>query len=603
MPILNINPNILFTLILVIVTFFGFANTAHANSQKDITVVAEVDGEIITLSELEEAAIGSSKKSWSELDESSKLSIIENKIAERLLYKEALNKKLNEDPDIIKALEAANRGALIKRLIDLEITSKMPTPTLDEVTAYYEKNKAIYSTPEEADIEYLNVLKSTVIEPTTQDGKLVWTTKGKRVEEEARKVAQDIKEAILKGEDINEIINRYRSLDPAKTPWVDQKQRSIVAKGRYYKTMNFDEIVFNLKEGEVGTFELSDRIMIIKMIKRMPGSLQALKDIEPKVLNRLKEEIWATRYNNFIDSLKNSTKITYKYDITKGQLTESPNNQNIIVAEVGNEKITLNEFIDTAKRTFTMRLIELTIHDKVNILERLIAEKLLHQESLNRRLDKDPNVSKTFEKTKRGILAKNLVDREITSKIPSPTPKEIAAYFEEKKADYTMPAKAGIEFINVYKSFVPVARQTNQPIITTNKAEEEARKVAQNIKEALSAGKDFNEIIKNYKTSASENNPWIDEVSAGEISKGMLFKNTNFDEIVFNLQEGEVGTFELSDRIMVIKVLKRIPAITQPLQDVEPAILGRLKEEIFAATYKDYLSRLKESSKIILHYK
>jgi hypothetical protein len=288
----------------------------------DDTVVAEIDGENITLKEFREVAkeVAKTAKPRGEFDLNTeeKHQLLENIVVEKLLYKEAVNKKLTENPEVMRKTENAITSILIKHLVEQEVTSKVAIPTSREIVEYYEKNKADYTAPDKVKVDYLNVYKNTVaIPPRGNPEAAAKAPKPKRVEQKAENVASEIKKAILKGKDIDELINHYRSLDPDNTPWVDHKYTSLVTKGTLYTGSGFDDMLFNLKEGEVGSFEFADRIMIFKVLEKLPEELQPFKVVESDVLERLRQERWKTRFRDFVSVIKKSMKPSIHFDLIK----------------------------------------------------------------------------------------------------------------------------------------------------------------------------------------------------------------------------------------------------------------------------------------------
>jgi hypothetical protein len=298
----------------ILLSLFMIVAIRVSAEQKEDAVVAEVNGEKITLNEFQEAVKEAAKKAPGLLSEKEKLQLLDNMIVEKLLYKEALDKKLNEDPAVIKQFEQAKRNILVKNIVKQEITSKMKPVTPEEIADYYEKNKAAVTFPDKAKVEYLSVLKSTVVpnmSETTQTQTAKW------VEEEARKVAAEIKEAVSKGESLDALVKRYRALDPQNTPFVENEKTTFIAKGTLYTGSNFDQVVFNLKPGEAGTVEFPERIEVIRMIKIAPGVVQPLNDVQPEIAGKLEQERWSEKFKDFTSRLKEAAKIDVHSDLIK----------------------------------------------------------------------------------------------------------------------------------------------------------------------------------------------------------------------------------------------------------------------------------------------
>jgi hypothetical protein len=298
----------------ILLSLFMVVAIRVSAEQKEDAVLAEVNGEKITLKEFQENTKEAAKKVAGNLSEKEKLQLLDNMIVDKLLYKEALDKKLNEDPAVIKQFEQAKRNILVKSIVKQEVTSKMKPVTPEEIADSYEKNKAAFTFPDRAKVEYLSVLKSTVVPnvpETTQTQTAKW------VEEEARKVAAEIKEAASKGESMDAIVKRYRALDPQNTPFVENEKTSVISKGTLYKGSNYDQVVFNLKQGEAGTFEFPERIEVIRMIRIVPGVVQPLDDVKPAISGKLDQERWSEKFKDFTSRLKEAAKIDVHSDMIK----------------------------------------------------------------------------------------------------------------------------------------------------------------------------------------------------------------------------------------------------------------------------------------------
>lgn len=265
--------------------------------------------------------------------------------------------------------------------------------------------------------------------------------------------------------------------------------------------------------------------------------------------------------------------------------------EDAVIAEVGDEKITLGEFREAARQVSQRGEIGLKKEEKDQLLENMIVERLLYKEALNKGLDKNPDVIRAVEKAKRDIVARFLLSEEIAKKV-SVTQEEVNSYYNKHIEKFTPSEQATINYLNVLK-------QNKKGELSV----EDARKIAYEIRDGLSKGKAIDELKKPYKNSDS--NPDFSESISSEtsaaVSKGKYYSGTNFDAVVFNLKPGEAGVVELSDRFMVILLKDRVQQLPSPLKDVEISISGNLKQEKWTALFKEYIAPLKERGKIKVH--
>ena len=264
---------------------------------------------------------------------------------------------------------------------------------------------------------------------------------------------------------------------------------------------------------------------------------------------------------------------------TKGVFAESQ--ENPVLAEVGEEKITLNDLKDAAKGASTRGYIDLSIEEKKKLLDNMIGYKLLYIEAKNRKLDTDPEVIKALEDAKRDIMSRYLTQLEVLPKVKV-SEDEIKEHYEKNKGSY-MPQMADI---------------TRLHILTQNAAgdlkPEEAKKTAHLIKERLSKGESFENIFSSYK----EDKEWggsVSEPSNITIQKGKYYTSTNFDEVIFNLTKGGFGIVEFPDRFLIVRLNDILTPEPPPLEKVSAAISGNLKQKKWDTYFKEFIESLKKN--------
>lgn len=265
-------------------------NRLFAESQGYIEnpVLAEINGEQITLNDLKEAAKGASGRGYAGLSLEDKKKLLNNLILYKLLYIEAKNRKLDEVPEVKKALEDAKGSIMAHHLSDMEISSKIQVSD-DEVKEYYEKNKETFMPPQEATITFFNLLKQN--------------SSGENKPEEAKNIANIIKERLLKGESFENIFSSHKE-DREWGNSLSQPSQTTVPKGKYYKGSKFDDLVFSTHKEGFGIVEFADRFFIFRVDDKKTSEPPLLKDIEPAISGNLKQKKYEVLLNDFLENLK-----------------------------------------------------------------------------------------------------------------------------------------------------------------------------------------------------------------------------------------------------------------------------------------------------------
>ena len=103
------------------------------------------------------------------------------------------------------------------------------------------------------------------------------------------------------------------------------------------------------------------------------------------------------------------------------------------VARAGNAVLTL----DALKEKLPPQLDDsLSVEDKINLVVRWVDEELLYQEALRRGIDNEEKIKDLLERSKKGILVAQLLDREF-EKISEVADKDMQVYYEANKEDFT----------------------------------------------------------------------------------------------------------------------------------------------------------------------
>ncbi|MBL7158048.1 MAG: peptidylprolyl isomerase [Candidatus Omnitrophica bacterium] len=251
---------------------------AGCGQQKEGKILASIDSRHhITLKDFN-ARIAKLPERYQAAVDQNKRQFLDELIVDRLLYDEALKKKLNRDKEVLEVVEEARKKILIARLLKEEVEDLI---TIDEseMEAFYNANRESFNVPE--------VLRASHI--------LVKT------EGEANEIVAELK----KGADFEELA-RERSIDPTAKIGGDVG----------YFTENqlvpeFEEICFSLQPGELSeVVKTKFGYHVIMLTERKEPHVKDLSEVRDVVAQAIKRQKKTIRFNEYVERLKEESKIT-----------------------------------------------------------------------------------------------------------------------------------------------------------------------------------------------------------------------------------------------------------------------------------------------------
>ena len=154
--------------------------------------------------------------------------------------------------------------------------------------------------------------------------------------------------------------------------------------------------------------------------------------------------------------------------------------ENKVLAKVGGKEITQNDVNELLKSVGNDKILQYASEEgQKQLLEELISQELLLQDAKNRNVDQQDDFKEEMERVKNTIL-KQFALREILTKV-SVSDEFVKEYFDENQETFSKPATWKASHILV-------------------ETEEEARKIAQEIKD----GKSFGEAAMEYSKCPSK---------------------------------------------------------------------------------------------------
>jgi len=242
-----------------------------------------------------------------------------------------------------------------------------------------------------------------------------------------------------------------------------------------------------------------------------------------------------------------------------------------VVAEIGNEKITLDE-INEIMNTIPEQYKAMAQERKDLLVESVINQKLLYAEALKMNFDKDAAVQKQLEDTKKDIFIKAYLKKEIEDNVKV-TDEDVKAYYESNKDKFKEPEKIKVSHI-----------------LVDTEAE------AKDILAKLQGGADFAALAKEKSKCPSKENGG----ELGLLSKGQTVPE--FEQAAFALQPGQLsGVVKTQFGYHIIKVTEKQPEKVMALDGIKDQlkqmILADKQKERFELLVKD----LKDKNKVVIY--
>ena len=250
---------------------------AGCGKAKDARVIASVDKKYtITVDEFNDR-LANLPERYQEVVNKNKKEFLNELITDKLLYAEALRKKLDRDEEVLKLFDEAKRKIIVSRLLNDEIDGNI-TVTEEDITAYYTANKDSFVTPE--------VLRASHI--------LV----------ESENEARDVRNELLKGENFEDLAAK-KSIDPTAKLGGDI--------GYFTAGQLMPEIENTCLKLEPG--EISDVVKtkfgyhVIKLTERREPRTRELAEVHDAIAQSIQRGKKQNMFNEYVGKLKGKSKI------------------------------------------------------------------------------------------------------------------------------------------------------------------------------------------------------------------------------------------------------------------------------------------------------
>jgi len=240
--------------------------------KKDTITLDEFSNRILRLPKRYQTVVKKNKKQF--LDEI---------IVDKLLYMEAVNKKVDKKEDVKMLVNEAKRKIMIVQLLRDEVEGQAEV-TDEEIQNYYDENKEKFTTPE--------VLRASHVLLKTEDE------------------AKDILVGLSNGRNFEDLA-RARSIDPTSKIGGD-----IGYFTRNQLVPEVEEACFSLQPGEIsGIVKSKFGYHVIKLTERKEPELKSfeeMKDVIKQSLGRHKKKV---RFNELVETLREKSEIVINNDL------------------------------------------------------------------------------------------------------------------------------------------------------------------------------------------------------------------------------------------------------------------------------------------------
>ena len=283
--------------IYTLISLLGVVGLLNYGCGRGEEVLVRIDRkETITLTEFEER-ISKLPPQFQEIVNKNKKEFLDELIIDHLLYKKALERKLDEDDDVKKLFNEARKKIMMARLLKDEIEDNIAVNG-EEIRDYYEANDDKFTTDE-------TLRASHILVKTEKD-------------------AGDILVELSNGRNFEDLA-RARSLDPTSELGGD-----IGYFTRNQLVPEIEEACFDMAPGQIsGVVQTKFGYHIIKLTEKKAPRVKELTEVHDSIeesLKRLKKKVL---FNELVEKLKERSQIT----INQGLLREISSEEEVLREE------------------------------------------------------------------------------------------------------------------------------------------------------------------------------------------------------------------------------------------------------------------------------
>lgn len=277
--------------LMIILLIFSYSAYAEIIEK----IVAKINGEIITLLELEEVVNNYATLNKVSITEQIKKDILNELIDEKLILQEAKRQKIFIDPfEVGQIMDQVK--AKFKDQDDFQEILRNRNLTEEQLQKEYE-NQLLRMKLVEKEVNSKVKIDNQKLQKNLLDYKFKVRVKHILVKE--RDLAQEILNRIRKGENFEKLAQEY-SLCPSKDKGGDL---GYFVRGQMIK--EFEDMAFSLKEGEISeVIKTEFGYHILKSIEKKEMSEKELADVKLQIERQLYEEEYQREFKDWMEKLR-----------------------------------------------------------------------------------------------------------------------------------------------------------------------------------------------------------------------------------------------------------------------------------------------------------
>lgn len=244
-----------------------------------------------------------------------------------------------------------------------------------------------------------------------------------------------------------------------------------------------------------------------------------------------------------------------------------------VVATVNGNPIGSKAFTQIAARTTPEDGAALTLDERKEVLDRLVAEEVLYIEALRKGLDKDPKVKK--------VMVNTLLREEVYSTVRNSdfTEEELMAYYEAHKDEFVVPEKVQVKRILIR--------------VSDDRPDAEAKAEADRIRKEISPD------LSNFKDLAAKYSEDPYKRRGGDLGfvsrEGKPGLDQEIVDKAFELPVEQVSeVFRTVDGYNILLVANKRERVERTFQQMKGSVLRKVKNDKLKEMYESYVADLKQ---------
>jgi len=415
------------------------------------------------------------KTSFTEIDSSSKYSVLDRLVNVKRKLNNAYDLDFDENESVLKEVKTQSDKIIMNKYFEVTVVNLLVTE--EDMRSYFDNQK--------------EEIKASHILIAYRGSKGSQTAK---TDEEAKKLAAELAERAKGGEDFAKLAEEY-SNDPSA-----KKNKGDLGFFTWGKMVpEFQEVAFTLQAGEI-----SDPVRtqygyhVIKVEARRDNPAFVSMDYEDQEFNIKRKlyfakqaegrKLWEANMDSmksrigfelYTDNVKKVSDLAKKIKQEKGQVLSenfSEDDKNIVLAVWDGGQLTLDDLINEYGEQFKRHRAKLEEYFKLapDVEHIVIINKMFMKDALKMGLDREKDVQDQIRQVKERRMLSMVEEAEVKQKAEA-SEEELMEYYESHKEEFLNP-----EEIEIWEIFV--------------KKESDAKKVLKLAK----SGKDFEALAKKY---------------------------------------------------------------------------------------------------------